>query len=149
MAASLTISINRTSLSLSALSMSALLADGTALGIVGYQEPAKTPRVGYAPSSNYEHGDTVLSWSWQQSILNFDVVPVNPATEAVARDLIDQLVTAVSRVQYQTTVTVNGVAKVWTCDVGSVTPAGARTLVDLKTKAPVWAVSIPCYPIPA
>jgi hypothetical protein len=120
----------------------------TPLGVTTYADPAIQPRVQYAPTSPYLHGDTPLSWSYQESLLSFSVVAMDPASEAAARALIETLRAAVSRLSFTVTVNVNGAGdEVWRCHAGSVTPAGGRGYVDMRDHNPVWSVTIPCYPV--
>lgn len=143
------ISIDRTSLSLSPLVLSGDAGTTAELGVANYSEPAMLPRVGYAPSSDFVHGDLALGWTYQQTLLNFDVFATSPADEQEQRDLIADLVAAVTQFPaYEVTVTVDDAApETWTCDPGSVTPNGSRNWADVKHHNPVWAVSIPCYPV--
>lgn len=143
----LTISIERGSLELPPL---VLYGHGTApgLGVSDYTEPAMRPRIAYAPDSDWVHGSTPLSMVWQQSILGFNVFPAGPVSETQARGWVAELVQAVGRLRYLTTVTVDGAAaETWTCDAGSVVPVGGRDSVNLRTHDPVWEVMIPCQPI--
>ena len=120
----------------------------SALGITAYAEPAIQPRVAYAPSSPFLHGETPLGMSYQQTLLTFTVAPMRQTTEAAARALIETLRTSISRMAYQVTVNVDGAGnEVWACHAGSVTPAGERTRIDVKYHTPEWNVTIPCYPI--
>jgi hypothetical protein len=142
----LTISIARTSLSLSPLVLSAA-DDATALGIADYTEPAIQQRVKYAPDSDYVHGSTALASSLQQTMLNFDVSTDLAASESAARALIAELRTALGQFSYNVTVTVDGsTAEVWACDPGSVGTV-SRTFENLKSHNAVYPVSIPCHPV--
>jgi hypothetical protein len=123
-------------------------AGASALGVTAYTEPAVQPRVSYAPTSPYLHGEAPLGWSYQQTLLSFSVAPIAPASEAAARALIETLRAAVTRMSFTVTVNVNGAGnEVWACHVGSVTPAGGRDSVNLRDHNPEWNVSIPCYPV--
>lgn len=146
---SLTITIDRASLSLADLVMTAS-AGYTGLGIVNYTEPAMQSRILYAPSSAYIPGDVALAATWQQTSLNFDVVAPRVSTETQARAAIAELLTAIYRLQFPLTVSVSDAdGETWTCDAGSVAPLGSRTYVDLRYHGPVWGVSIPCHPVRA
>lgn len=126
-------------------------ADGTSntvLGCAGFQEPAKQVRRRVAPPSDYMHGDVVLGWSWQQSLLSFEVLPVE-ATEAEAKAALAELEAAITRLQFAvTTVVGDAPGLVWTCDAGEAIPTAARSYMDLRLVQPKWAVSIPCHPVP-
>ena len=143
----LTVSIDRTSLSLAALVASGT-NDATVLGVTGYSEPGAVPRVTYGPTSAYLHGDKPLAWSYQQGVLQLEIV-ARASTETAAQALYDALAAAITQwPSYAVTTVVNGVTKVWTCYPGSLVPA-ERTLVDLRNHDAAWAVSLPCYPVHA
>lgn len=102
----------------------------------------------YAPTGDGD-GEMPLSWSWQQSILGFNVVKNDAATEAAMRLKIAELVTAVGRLSFEITVTVGDApAETWTAEgAGSVVPVGGRTYTDMRHHDPVWSVAIPVHPI--
>jgi hypothetical protein len=143
----LTISIDRASLALPAL---VLLGHGTTPGLAveGYTEPALRPRVAYAADSDWVDGSMPLSMSWQESLIGFSVFPDEAASEAQARLWVAELVQALGRLRYLVTITVNDApAETWTCAPGTVTPSGARSLMNMRDHDQVWEVSIPCQPI--
>lgn len=143
----LTISIDRTSMSLSPLILTGHAEPTRVMSVSDYVEPAMQPRITYAPTGD-GHGDMPLGWSWQESLLNFSVFLETAASESAARAAVAKVVAAVSRLSYTTTVTVAGASpETWTCRPGSVVPAGDRTTSDLQSHANVWAVSIPVYPV--
>jgi hypothetical protein len=128
--------------------MSASPASPTSIGITAYSQPVILTSVGYAPSSPYLNGSTALSKRREQSLLNFTVAPFGAASEAAAKTLIDALRAAVEQFSFNTTVVENGVTYVWRCDSGSVTPAVARSRINLdRPHILEWNVSIPCYPV--
>lgn len=142
------ISIDRTSLSLPALEMSGNDGAATPLKVTTYREPAMQARVKYAPSSEYEHGDVALAWSWQQTVLSFEVTTRGAATETAARAAVAELVAAVARLSYTVTVTPDDAApETWACDPGTVAPRDDRSLVDLTHHSSVWVVTIPAHPV--
>lgn len=144
----LTISIDRTSLTLPALVMLGHPDASLALGVTDYTEPAMQPRINYAPTSGYVHGEQALGWAWQETMLNFSVSTFNQPSENASRTLVAELRTAITQFSYTVTVTVDGAAaESWTCRPGSLVPAGSRSLADVTHHRPVWAVSIPCHPI--
>lgn len=121
----------------------------TDLGITAYSEPVLLALNNYAPESPYMHGSVALSWRLQQTLLNFTVAPFGAASETEAEALVSALREAVSGLGFETSTNPNGVEKVWTCDAGSVTPAGARSRIDLaRPWITEWNVSIPCFPVP-
>ncbi len=143
-----TISIDRTSMSLAALTFSGTPGVGE-LGIVrdSYQEPQLQPRLRTVGADDI-HGERTQAWKWQQTILAFDVVTDASATEAESRALVAEIRAAVSRLSYAVTVTVNGAtAEVWACTVGSANYRDARMYADLVDHNPVVSVSIPCHPV--
>lgn len=146
---SLTISIDRTSLTLADLVLGAQDGTGGLLGVTDYQEPAQQSRVSYAPASSIVHGETSTGWAWQHTLLNFEVAPFDPADEQASRDAIAELAAALTQFpRFEVTVTVGDAdAETWLCDPGSIVPTGSRTYVDLRDHDPAWRVSIPCYPI--
>lgn len=141
------VSIDRTLLTLSPL---VIKSDRTtSLTLVGYREPARQKRMNYSPGSDYLHGETLLSWAYQQALLVMRVAAQGAATEQDARDAVAELETALEQFHFDVAVTVNDASAVtWRCDPGSVVPADDRQYVDLRDHDPVWNVSIPCYPVP-
>lgn len=130
------------------ITMSASPTSPTDIGITAYSEPAVLAATEYAGDSPYMHGSVALSWRYQQTLLNFTVCPFGAANEAEVDTLIGSLRAAVSRLGYEVTTTVNGAAKVWLCDAGSVTPASARSRLNVdRPHLTEWNVTIPCYPV--
>lgn len=117
------------------------------LSVSDYQEPAIQARINYAPDGD-GHGSMPLSWSYQESILGFNVFYEGRTSEAEMRSRIATLTAALGRLSFETTVTVSDAdPEVWTCRPGSVTPVGGRSLSDLRLFNPVWSIAIPVYPI--
>ena len=144
---SLTISIDRTSLSLSALVLSGT-DDANAIGVTDYTEPSTQPRITYAPDSAYIPGSQPLAATWQQTILGFNVVTDQATSEATSRTKLAELRAALAQFSYTVAVVVDGApSETWTCLPATITPLGARTYMDLIGHDPVWSVTIPCYPI--
>ena len=143
------ISIDRTGMTPSTpLVMSGNNDASTALKVVSYREPAMQARIRYAPTSDYEHGDIPLAWSWQQTLLSFEVTTRGATTEAAARAAVAELVAAVARLSYSVTVTVDGAApETWACNPGTVAPRDDRNRVDVTHHSSVWVVTIPCHPV--
>lgn len=143
----LTISIDRTSLTLDPLVLTGHLEPTRFLSVSDYQEPAIQPRINYAPEGD-THGSLPLSWSYQESILGFNAFYEGGASETEMRSRIAELTAALGRLSYETTVTVSDAdPEVWTCRPGSITPVGGRTRSDMRFFNPVWSVAIPVYPI--
>lgn len=145
---SLTISINRTGMSGSPAPFVCAGNDTTRdLSVTSYREPALAPRITYAPVGD-SHGDVPLGWSYQETILAFNVFDEGSTTEDQMRVKIALLAAALARLSYEVTVTVNGAhAETWTCRPGTVTAADDRTSTDLRNHRPVWSVAIPAYPV--
>jgi hypothetical protein len=143
----LTITLSRTELALSPLILSGS-DDANAIGITNYQEPPRQSRVAYAPDSAYVHGSTALAGVWQQSILAFDIVTDQAATEAASRTLVASVLAAIGQFSYTATVVVDGApSEAWACDMGSMT-GPPRDYFSLQGHDPVWSVLIPCHPLP-
>lgn len=144
---SLTISIDRTSMTLSPLLLCGHDDPSRVLSVSTYREPAMQPRINYAPTGD-DHGDTPLSWSYQETVLAFNVFDEGGASEATMRAKIAQLVAALGRLTYTATITVGDAdPETWTCRAGAVAPVDDRTSFDLQGHRPMWAVTIPAYPI--
>lgn len=145
-APTLTIVIDRTSLSLSPLTFSASL-DGATLGVVDYQPPALQWRLGYMPDSSDAHGSELVSAAYQQAILGFDWVRDGGATETQVQASRAEVAAALAQFSYTVETQVSGApAEVWSADPGSQVPS-ARVYANLLHRNPVYAVSIPVYPI--
>jgi hypothetical protein len=140
------ISIDRSSLSLTPLVIKSDRTTG--LTLVSYREPAMQPRIKYAPTSDWQHGDLALGFTYQQVVLSFQVAARTAASEAVARSAIAELVAALGRLSYLVTVTLAGApAETWTCDPGAVVAVDDRQYADLAHHDPAWQISIPAYPV--
>lgn len=143
-----TITIDRSSMALPDLVIDGQQPLSGDLGLVSYQEPALQPRIKYAPTSDWVHGEMALGFTYQQVMLQLDVTTPNATTEAQARAAIAALAAALGRLSFTTTVTIDGATpETWSCQPGSVSPAEARTYVDLVHHRPVWQVSIPAQPL--
>jgi hypothetical protein len=144
---SLTISIDRTSMSLSALVLTGHDDPARVLSVSGYREPPTQARITYAPTGD-GHGDIPLAWSYQQTLIGFNVFDESQDGETEARARIAELAAALGRLSYSVTITVDDAdPETWTCDPGSIAAADDRTTSDLQTHTNVWAVTIPAYPI--
>lgn len=142
----LTISIDRTSLSLPPLVFSGTL-DSNDLGVVDYQQPALQMRVGYVPDSVDRHGSQKNSAAYQQAILGWDWVADQAASETESQAAYLEVAAALAQFDYTITTQVSGApAQVWDPDPGSVVPS-SRTYEDLSNLTQVFAVTVPVYPI--
>lgn len=146
-APTLTITIDRTSLSLSPLVISGSL-DANELGIVNFRPPPRQARTTYAPDSVDLDGSEPIATAWQQSLLNFDWMPDQAASETDVQASYVEVCAALAQFSYAVTTQVSGApAEVWTAERGSITPP-QRDYVDLAYLRPVYAVTIPVRPIP-
>ena len=146
-APTLTVTIDRTSLSLPPLVLSGT-RDSNALAIVSYQAPSTLARVGYMPDSADTHGSEAISFAYQQAILGFDWVRDGGSTETQVQASRNEVAAALAQFSYSVTTQISGApAEAWTADPGSQVPS-ARTYADLMNRNPVYAVTIPVYPIP-
>lgn len=145
---SLSISIDRTSLSLGALVLYGSNGGGT-LAVSRFVEPGQVARIVYAPDVPGLSGSIPLASSYQQAVLSFDAFPADAATEAIAQAAIGDLRAALAQFSYQVTTIVSGSQNVWACDTGSISLANpeGRTYADLANLNPTYAVTIPCKPM--
>lgn len=142
----LTITISRTSLSLSPLVLSGTY-DSNALGVTNYQPPAEVPRYGWAPDSADVNGSELISVALEQANLSFDVVTDQATTATVSQSLRDQVRAAVGQFSFTVTTQVDGApAEVWSASRGQFSPA-PRTYEDMANHNPTYSVTIPVYPI--
>lgn len=147
--AELTISIDRTGMvgDPDPLVMTGHAEPTRFLSVSDYQEPAIQPRILDAPTGD-GHGDMPLGWSWQESILGFNAFYEEATSESEMRSRIAELTAAISRLTYQTTVTVSDAdPETWTCRPGAIVPLGGRTRSDMRLFNPVWSVAIRVHPV--
>lgn len=124
--------------------------DAAALHVVRFQPPARLRRTTYAADSAYTHSSEKIASALQQGILGFHFV-ADVATETALQVAIAEVEAALDQWSYTVTTTINGAPpKVWACDEGSIQIAGdgERDFYNLTNVDPVYAVSIPVYPIP-
>lgn len=141
----LTITVSRTALSLPDLVFSGRL--GTTLGVVNYQPAALLWRRDYMPDSADAHGSELVAASYQQAILGWDWVREDGSTETQVQASRKEVEAALAQFSYTITTQVSDApAEVWSADPGDQTPS-ARTYEDLANSNPVYAVSVPVYPI--
>lgn len=150
MTVALTITIDRTGLSLSPLVLSGV-DDDHDYGITAYQPPALQARVGYMPDSGDIDGSEAISSSWQQSLLGFSFVPDHADDETDVQASYAEVAAAVGQFSFTVTTQVSGApAQVWSADRGSIAlAAGSRSYLDLTAVPPVYSITIPVYPVPA
>jgi hypothetical protein len=145
----LTVTIDRTSLSLSPLVLSGS-DDANDLGITAFQRPGRLARIKYMPDSDDVHGSEAVSMAWQQAVLGFTWVSDRAEDEADVQAARQELEAALGQFSYTvTTQEGDAAAETWQADPGSMQlAAGGRTTSDLEWHNPQWSVTIPVYPIP-
>lgn len=148
----LTIAISRTGLpgGLGPLVLSAE-DDANPLGITAYSSPGRIGRVTYLPDEPDIHGSIPQAGSLQQGVISFGVL-ATAASESVMRSLIGPLEQALGQLNYTVTETIGDAApRVYPAVMGSIELANnaGRTYEDLRDSDPVYAVTIPVYPIPS
>lgn len=139
----LSVSIARTSLSLSPL---VLADDGTTYRITedGIGRPGRTWRLGQMPDSADTHGTEYISAALEQTNLPLKVL-VQAASSAALEAALDDLEDALGQFAYETTVTIDGAARTWTCG-----PASSQASIDSGQVAAHLSevtITIPVYPI--
>lgn len=137
---SFTLTIDRTSLSLAPLVLSA--SPGvSALGIVSYREPSRERQNVYADGSSYAPRALLASVP-SPPFHALTLVP-QVASQAAEDAALAELEAAISQFAYQVTDNRNGQPRVWDCDPGSMALVNDRSRIDLAYLKPVWAVTIP------
>ncbi len=143
----LTITIDRTSLTLAPLVLSGKL-DGTPLGIVNYSPPARLSRMTQMPDNPQIDGTEYTGTAWEKTMLGFDWMPDTATTETQVQASYAEVVAAVGQFEFTVKTKVSDAPEeTWYANRGSVLP-GDRTLIDLTHHNPVYAVDIPVHPIP-
>lgn len=148
MTSTATVSIDRSDLSLAALVISGDGSGTYSLTDRGLGRPAITPRITNMPDSRDVEGSEILSAVKEQTALPLEVL-VQATSTAALDAAIDALDAALWQLQYDVTVTIDGVAKVWHCtpaawavSSGVVEYARAAQFVEVLT------ITIPCKPTP-
>ena len=145
------VSIDRTSLGLSALLIVSADTDPTATYVLtkkGLGRPAITPRETKAPDSPDMNGSVLLNVVKEQSALPLEVL-VQSDTAANLDAAVQELADAVWQFRYPTTVNISGVSKVWSCTPSAVAPSsGGEDDAQWLQFVDVLQLTIPVYPIP-
>jgi hypothetical protein len=142
-----TVSIDRSSLSLTALVAS---DDGATYQIKqdGLTRPAITWRLTAAPDSADVHGTEYVAAAKEQTSLPLDII-VKAASSAALNTACVALEDALSQFTYTATVVVDGVTKVWSCAPAAYSPtSGLIEFGMVNGHFDVFTVTIPVYPIP-
>lgn len=144
----LTISIDRTSLSLSALVLSGAV-DANDYGITSYSPPGLQQRRKQMPDADSVHGSEITGTAYQQAILGFSWVPDQATDETDVQAAYLEVAAAIGQFEFTVTTQVGGApAQVWSANAGDIDLAGgSRTYTDLEHSNPVYSVTIPVYPI--
>lgn len=139
------VSIDRASLSLSALDIGDSPGDTYCLTPEGLGEPEMTWRLGAMPDSASIHGREYISAALDESSLPLEIVVSGTSAANLATNKA-ALTTALSQFSYSVTVTVDSLAKVWLCgpanwSIGAVQHSHQVELVQ------VVRFTIPVYPV--
>lgn len=122
--------------------------DGTLLGIVGYQAPARQGEVTYTTDSPRVTGSVAIASKWQQTVLGWDWVSDQAASESDVQAAFEEVAEALGQFTYTVTTQVAGApAQAWKAYMGALVPS-PRSYEDLANSNPVFAVTVPIYPIP-
>lgn len=137
----LTFTIDRTSLSLSPLVLSAASGVST-LGIVSYREPARDRDNTVAGGSSFAP-PALLATMPAPSFHTLLLVP-QVASQSAEDTALAALYAALGQFTYTVTDARNGSSRTWTAQPGSLSPTNDRSRIDLAYFKPLWAVTIPC-----
>ena len=140
-----TVSVDRTSLSLSAL---AITDDGSTyqIGLDGLGRPGRVWRFTDMPPSSDAHGTEHVAAVLEETTLPLEVI-VKAASSSALNTAVDALFAALSQFAYDVTVTVDGVAKTWSAAPAAVAPKAAIGPGQVAQFFEVFTVTIPVYPI--
>lgn len=124
-------------------------ADGSGRRIVAYSPPALQSRITWMPDSIDVEGSEAIATTWQQSMLGFSV-KIEATTETLVQSTYAEMVAAWSQFSFTITTQLSGApAQVWSANRGSIQLADStgRTFADVHNLNPVYAITIPVYPI--
>jgi hypothetical protein len=141
----ITVSIDRTSLSLSAL---AATNDGATYQIAqdGLGDPGITWRKSTMPDSDDIHGSEYVAAAKEQTSIPLEVI-VKAASSSALKTARDALFAALSQFTYTVTVTVDGVSDVWTAGPADWARSTAVQPGQVAQFFTVLTITIPVYPI--
>lgn len=146
---SASVSIDRSSLSLAALTISGDGSGTYSLTRDGLGRPAITARSTYAEDSSDVAGSLLTQAVKEMSSLPLEVL-VQAATSADLDAAISALDAALWQFSYQVTVTVDGVAKVYNCGPAAWAPSSGKVDHGLAAQfVDVLTVTIPVQPLGA
>lgn len=143
------VSVDRTSLSLSALSIADVVSGTYLLQKDGLGRPATMQRLTSMPDSADVHGTEYIAAAKEESSFVLKVI-VQASTSSALDTAITALQDALSQFAYDITVTVGGVAKVWHASPASWS-FGDGYVVDAMVLQhfELMTFTIPVYPIPS
>lgn len=141
------VSIDRTALSLGALALGDNPGDTYCVTPEGLGDPEMVWRFGVMPNSDSVHGREITSAALEQSALNLEVIITGSSASNLRANRV-ALTNALSQFSYTTTVTVDGVAQVWSCDPGNWSQ-GAVRYSHQNALLQVLTISIPVHPVSA
>lgn len=147
MSVSATVSIDRTSLGLAPLTISGDGSGTYSLTQGGLGSPVQSARLLYMPDHPDVHGSELLGAVRETTALPLTIL-VQAATSAALSAAVDALNDALWQFTYATTVTVDGVARTWTCHPCLAAPASGLVEHGMADQFfDVLSVTIPVYPI--
>lgn len=136
-----------------ALGLTPLVIEGDGPGPLilledGLPEPALMPDVRFA-SSPWVSGETPVSTRMTNSSLPIELEVNGENALAVRAKVLDLQVAVTKQLVYTVTVEALGVAIVYTCFPGSVSPLlGSRKWELTRDYQEFFTLALPCYPIP-
>lgn len=117
------------------------------LAVVNFQPAGLQSRLTYMPDSVDVDGSVPIAAAWQQAMLSFDFLRDAAASETVVQAAYLEVAAALAQFSFTVTTQVSGApAQVWAANRGSIVPP-ARDFENLTYLDPVYAVTIPVYPI--
>lgn len=141
------VSIDRSSLSLAALTIDDTTAAPYMLMVDGLGRPAITWRLTSMPDSADAHGTEYIAAVKEQSSLPLRVM-VRAGTSAALNTAVTDLEDALSQFSYTVTVTVDGVAKTWSCSPAAYGIDGSQVdYFKVVQHYEVLTITVPVYPI--
>jgi len=144
-----TVSIDRTGLSLSALVIETSGAGTYVMDQGGLGRVGTTPRDTLATDSPFIHGHTRVASVLEETTLPL-VVRVQSTTSALLNTAVTALETALHQFVYTVTVTVDGIARVWTAYPATIGAVDGLVAYERVTDFyEVLSISIPVYPVSA
>lgn len=149
MTATASVSIDRSSLSLAALTIAGTSGSTYFLAGEGLGSPSISRRNTYMPDNPFIHGSELIGSVKEQSSLPL-TVQVQASDAAGLDTALSDLYDALDQFSYSVTVTVDGVAKTWSCDPASYGSIdGNVSVIRQSLYFELVTITIPVYPIPS